>query len=446
MCAAVLASTAFTSTASAVSGAVFTTDENGTLVNGNIYDDCCDVYLNGGPPPNAPCDSAGLPDGEYYFQVTDPSGSVLLSNDDIEQRRFRVENGLIVEYLGTPGTCMHEIGAGKCAALVPANISIQLMPFDPTPNPGGVHKMHVTPVDEYDPDNPQSNFGFVPSQTKTDNFKCEQEADGDECKIIIRKFKDRNANGYNDDEPPLDGVDFNVCYTPPGGSEICTTITSGDFAPGQAKINVPAGSEVLVCEKIPSSDGGCDWKQTTPNESTPGAVLVDGQWCFWFVCSPDSDDVIDLEFGNVCVDYPDEGKPIEYWTEPSGKAVLKGNDPTWREKMNNLALCDTVGGDCDLHSGAFSGACSDFSDWLENANELNIAYSRQWHRHCNWCRQRCSRRLPRNIHPPPHRDGDDRTQQQEQNYPGESSLHVGATRCGLTGLPHSVHVALSPVG
>ncbi|MCI0366053.1 MAG: hypothetical protein L0219_19515, partial [Phycisphaerales bacterium] len=33
------------------------------------------------------------------------------------------------------------------------------------------------------------------------------------------------------------------------------------------------------------------------------------------------------------------------------------------------------GGDCDLHSGAFSGACSDFSDWLENANELNIAYS-----------------------------------------------------------------------
>jgi len=72
----------------APSGAIFTTDTNGTFVNANVYDDPTDVYLNGGPRANAPCTAAGLPDGDYYFQVTDPSGTVLLSADDgfIESR------------------------------------------------------------------------------------------------------------------------------------------------------------------------------------------------------------------------------------------------------------------------------------------------------------------------------------------------------------------------
>src|SRR5512132_4095786 len=62
-----------------VTGAIFTTIIDGTAVNHNIYDRKEDVYLNGGPQPNAPCTEAGLPDGDYYFQVTDPSGKVLLS-------------------------------------------------------------------------------------------------------------------------------------------------------------------------------------------------------------------------------------------------------------------------------------------------------------------------------------------------------------------------------
>lgn len=61
-----------------VSGAIYTSLKDGELVNGNNYDSKADVYLNGGPPPSAPCSASGLPDGEYYFQVTDPSGAVLL--------------------------------------------------------------------------------------------------------------------------------------------------------------------------------------------------------------------------------------------------------------------------------------------------------------------------------------------------------------------------------
>jgi hypothetical protein len=58
----------------------------------NLYELKADVYLNGGPPPNAPCTAAGLPNGIYYVQVTDPSGGTLLheASDLIADRRVEV--------------------------------------------------------------------------------------------------------------------------------------------------------------------------------------------------------------------------------------------------------------------------------------------------------------------------------------------------------------------
>ena len=49
---------AFSTPVPAQSGAIFTTDANGATVNGNIYQSKADVYLDGGPPPTAPCTSA----------------------------------------------------------------------------------------------------------------------------------------------------------------------------------------------------------------------------------------------------------------------------------------------------------------------------------------------------------------------------------------------------
>ena len=75
----------FSPAGAAVSGAIFTTTENGSVVNANQYDSKCAVYLDGGPGPNAPAKAAGLPDGDYYFQVTDPRSSFFyyLYNDDL---------------------------------------------------------------------------------------------------------------------------------------------------------------------------------------------------------------------------------------------------------------------------------------------------------------------------------------------------------------------------
>ena len=97
LAALMLCFTAGAAIAAPVTGAIFTTLIDGTAVNHNIYDLKEDVYLNGGPQPNAPCHAAGIPDGDYYFQVTDPSGKVLLSkmedgttNEPIGNRKVKV--------------------------------------------------------------------------------------------------------------------------------------------------------------------------------------------------------------------------------------------------------------------------------------------------------------------------------------------------------------------
>ena len=86
-------------TASAAS--VYTTDVTGTVVNGNLYTDKTDVYLTGGPQSNCGGGSQ-LPDGTYYFQVTDPSASTLLSSDGIGPRTVTVVGGVITGYVSLP--------------------------------------------------------------------------------------------------------------------------------------------------------------------------------------------------------------------------------------------------------------------------------------------------------------------------------------------------------
>jgi hypothetical protein len=53
-----------------ISGAVWTTTQDNSVVDGNIYASRYDVYLNGGPH-NGDCASAsaGLPDDTYVFMV-----------------------------------------------------------------------------------------------------------------------------------------------------------------------------------------------------------------------------------------------------------------------------------------------------------------------------------------------------------------------------------------
>jgi hypothetical protein len=203
----------------APSGAIFTTVADGSEVNFNIYPSKEAVYLDGGPGPGAPQTAAALDDGFYYFQVTDPPGKTLLSTDSIECRRFQVTNGINTYAPGPGCTSPHVTGTDADHG----GDTIQLMPYRDTPNPGGVYKLWATFVEDFggggcaNPKKPCNigKFGFVPSHSKTDNFKVRV---GAPVEIDTRFFRDANADGiFQWGEEWMDG--FGITWIDPlGGS------------------------------------------------------------------------------------------------------------------------------------------------------------------------------------------------------------------------------------
>ena len=170
--------------AHAPSGAIFTTLIDGSEVNYNQYARKIDVYLDGGPGPGAPQLAAGLDDGRYVFQVTDPSGKTLLSTDRARSRQFDVVDGVIANVVAQPDNSEHNTGED----IDHDATTVQLMPFNDTPNRGGVYKVWVTRLDDFLDGcealgvedgldrvdagfEPGNAHGFVPAHCKTDNFK-----------------------------------------------------------------------------------------------------------------------------------------------------------------------------------------------------------------------------------------------------------------------------------
>lgn len=127
--------------AAGMSGAIFTTNDlcNGTNVN--IFGSQADVCLNGGPMKEG---AAGLPDGSYYVQVTEPDGTLLgytkTASVEVVNGEFvdcyRLWDILVKASDGSPG-------------------------YDVTTNGGGVYKVWAS-----------QDGTFPPAASKTDNFKA----------------------------------------------------------------------------------------------------------------------------------------------------------------------------------------------------------------------------------------------------------------------------------
>jgi hypothetical protein len=215
--------------AHAPSGAIFTTLPDGSEVNFNHYSSKDLVYLDGGPGPGAPQTAAGLDDGTYVFQVTDPSGKRLLSSDFARCRQFTVSAGVINAVVDTD--CEHATGFD-----VDHNaVTVQLMPYQDTPNKGGVYKAWAVRVEDFLAGcaalgrangldvvdcgyNAGNAHGFVPAHSKTDNFKAKLTTLIRE--IDTRFFQDLNHDGWRtENEPWIDGLQ--VTWTDPlGGSNV----------------------------------------------------------------------------------------------------------------------------------------------------------------------------------------------------------------------------------
>lgn len=335
-----------------LSGAIFTTDSTGSTVNGNIYSNKDDVYLNGGPQPNAPCTASGLPDGDYYFQVTDPSGAVLLSTDDILSRQVTVFGGLIT------GASNHSTGTGKCASQVPGNISVQLSPYNDTPNQGGEYKVWITPTDKYvaDDTSGSTSFGFQPQWSKTDNFKVITSNPPAGSTISGAKFYDADLSGtQNNAEAGIPNWVINIAG-PDGFASYMTTTALGYYS----FMNLDPGT-YGVCEVIPL--GGVTWVPTTPTGISGITV------------PPDS---TNNKFGNVCLGYGG-GLTLGFWSNKNGQSLTTASMLC---TLNSLNLRNGTGANYDPIAGCataptaaqLSSAKTSFRSWLLSANATNMAY------------------------------------------------------------------------
>jgi hypothetical protein len=271
-----LLSAGVSSLTAGLTGAIFTTNSTGTVVNGNQYDSPCSVYLDGGPGLHAPATAAGLPNDSYYFQVTDPSGKTLLSTDPVANRSFLVSGGVITAYMGIGGLVpVHVTGPDLVHPELGA-ITIRLAnlscpaDFKATSNNGGAYKVWVTPMSNFmgDPNQIDNScgtgcfHGFVPSASKTDNFKINS-ASATFC-LTIQKLLWQSSSGTFAPQPgwrfdvtdPLSAP--NTFYTDTTGQVVVCDLGPGTYIvaedPASSLISITANVNLMpVTPPIPTS-------------------------------------------------------------------------------------------------------------------------------------------------------------------------------------------------
>jgi hypothetical protein len=319
-------------------GAIFTTDVNGTTVNGNIYADATDVYLNGGPQN---MHAAGLPDGIYYFEVTDPSGQTVLSTDQAVCRQLQVAGGVVA---GATGPCPHPNGATNSNN---GSTTVQLSPFSQTPNLGGEYKVYLiaqTANTSIDTDGTQTGAApgvgliFNNDDEKSDNFKVKNSAP---TPIYITgvKWYDTNTNGAIDSgEPYIPGWHIDAYCGLSGLTFMAYTDQNGKYS-----ILADPATTYTISEKFPNAT----WIATTP---TSGDVDT-------------GKTLTGPNFGNVCVG-SGGGLTIGYWGNKNGAAEWV-NPPA----SPSLYLVNSSGN----YVSPFA-SYSTFKTWLQGATATNMAY------------------------------------------------------------------------
>lgn len=281
-----------------VHGAIFTTLPFGQAVNANVqYKRKIEVYLDGGPRnPNSL--AAGLNDGLYVFQITDPAGKYLLSEDPARCRVVQVKGGVIVDLenpsskdaRGTvpadripglsadfdtwddtdpypttrgakPGKPCHveseESDGASLAGQHDTNedsdggggATVQMMPFGTTPNAGGVYKAWMTPLAVYVEKHPNGVAGLdiIPK----DLTGAAGKACPDFCAAADLGFKNPSRNNVKTDN-------FKVVESPP-------FIRISKVVDGKPYEGWP----VTVYELVEGAWVGAGWRGTTATFAVP---------------------------------------------------------------------------------------------------------------------------------------------------------------------------------
>jgi hypothetical protein len=324
-------------------GAIFTSLGDGTAVNMNLYADKSDVYLNGGPQN---LNANGLPNGTYYFQVTDPSGATLLSSDPAICRQLQVVGGKVA---GAVGPCPHLNGATNIAN---GSTPVQLIPYNDTPNNGGEYKVWLIPVGAAtivgDPST-SPVLSFTHDNAKSDNFKVgASEPPPNPSSISGMKFYDANANGVKDEGEA--GIHFWQIWIYGGPEGFVPYSTTTDASGDYSFLNLDPGT-YGACEVLPKN--APIWLPTT-------ATRIDG-----IAVPPDS---TSNDFGNVCLG-PGGGLTLGFWSNKNGQAVMTNGGMTAELLfLSNLNLRNANG--TNFNPTTYTG----FRTWILNATATNMSY------------------------------------------------------------------------
>lgn len=317
MLAVVIAAPTALKAAPPLPGAVFTTDSTCSGVDLNIYGAKSDVYLDGGPShPGA----ASLPAGDYYVQVTDPSGACILGTSGASTPFHVNADGSVpcIQLCAvlTAGPCAGN-GSDSCG-------------YNDTTNPGGEYKVWVS-----------SESSFTNSSTKTDNFKVKSGGGGpgNTATLCVNKFYDANANGLDDDGQPINGWKYQVFADDnliiDAETYHCSVVDPGTFH---------------VIEATPVE---MTWVHTT--DSTVDITLAAGE-------SKTAD------FGNLCLG-AGGGLTLGFWSNKNGQAL-----ETSADFMNLTALClRTATGANQDFTGTLAQNKTTLNSFLLNANATNMA-------------------------------------------------------------------------
>lgn len=209
-----------------VSGAVATVSESGTPQD--VFNAKGDVFFTAGPTATPCAFTQFLPDGRYYFQVTDLSGGTLLSSDPVNERLVTIKSGVLFSYDGHT----HEVdlveGAPEeqseeseeiedaSARNACGGLSVGLAPFRDAGNRDASYVLWLTPIARFTGDPTQIDpvcgdgcfHGFRPEFSLSTSFRVEDKRFCEESFCVSgTKFEDRNGNGLQDSgEPGLPGV------------------------------------------------------------------------------------------------------------------------------------------------------------------------------------------------------------------------------------------------
>jgi len=314
-------------------GAIFTTDSTCNGVDLNIYPAKGDVYLDGGPAhPGA----ASLPPGDYYVQVTDPSGACVLGTSvgASNERPFHVNTNGTVDGIHLCEVLIN--GPGACALNgVDPNCG-----YNDTTNPGGEYKAWVS-----------TESSFTNNSTKTDNFKVRADAPPNPPRLCVNKFYDANVNGVKDPtECYINGwpirvfADDNLIIE--RETAFCAVVDEGSYRVVEGDITnwVHTGA---VINGQPFTGSG------SPKEVYPVTLPPDQT----------------VEFGNVCLG-AGGGLTLGFWSNKNGQNLENSSDFTF---LTGLCLRNATGGNQDFN-GTLAQNKTALNSWLLSATATNMAY------------------------------------------------------------------------